>query len=118
TDDVASVSSLPARLLVLIPPVFLEAPLNQIVVSNGGFSASTVVRGNPPPFRYEWREISTTRGTIITTNTTNYFTFSPVTNLVSRTWRCVVFNDASSTVASFNVMCLPDTDGDGIPDEW
>ncbi|HXJ57444.1 MAG TPA: lamin tail domain-containing protein [Verrucomicrobiae bacterium] len=118
TDDVAPVLSLPARLTVLIPPVFLEAPLNQTVVSNGSFSASVVVRGNPPPFRYEWREISTTRGAVTTINTTNYFAFGPVTNLVDRTWRLLVSNDAASTVATFIVTGLPDSDKDGIPDDW
>jgi len=90
-------------------------------VTNGSFTASDVIRGNPPPFRYEWREISSGRGTNITSETTNYFSFGPVTNLASRTWRLVVFNDANpapGALATFNVVALPDSDGDGIPDDW
>ena len=41
-----------------------------------------------------------------------------ITNLTARTWRLVVFNDASSTIASFTVTAYPDSDKDGIPDDW
>ena len=121
TDDIGSIASASARLKVLIAPVFLQVPLPQAVVTNGSFTASVVIRGNPPPFRYEWREISSGRGTNITSETTNYFSFGPVTNLASRTWRLVVFNDANpapGALATFNVVALPDSDGDGIPDDW
>ncbi len=120
-DDISSAMSQPARLAVLITPVVLQPPLNQTVVSNGSFTASVVIRGNPPPFRYEWREISNARATNITSAMTNYFTFSPVTNLLARNWRLVIFNDANpapGTLAQFSVAALPDSDGDGIPDDW
>ena len=123
TDDVAPVTSLTARLTVLIPPVYLLVPQNQVVVSNGTFSASTVIRGNPAPFRFEWREISTVRASTVTSETTNFFTSGAITNklpTVTNTWRLVVFNDAATTGVpfSFTVVALGDTDGDGIPDEW
>ena len=112
-----------ARLTVLIPPVYLLVPQNQVVVSNGTFSASTVIRGNPAPFRFEWREISTVRASTVTSETTNFFTSGAITNklpTVTNTWRLVVFNDAATTGVpfSFTVVALGDTDGDGIPDEW
>ncbi len=121
TDDVAPITSSAARLTVLLSPVFLEPPLNQTVVSNGSFAASVVIRGNPPPFRYEWREVSNVRGTNLTSETTNYFSYGPVTNLAARTWRLVIFNDANlapGALAPFNVTALADSDGDGIPDDW
>jgi len=119
SDDISSATSNPARLTVLISPVYLQVPLAQNVVSNGSFSVSAVIRGNPPPFRYEWREISSGRATNITSETTNYFSYGPVTNLSSRQWRLVVLNEANlapGALAQFNVTALPDSDHDGIPD--
>src|SRR5207247_6394846 len=63
TDAISSAMSNPARLTVLVTPVVLQAPVNQTVVSNGSFTASVVIKGNPPPYRYEWREISNVRAT-------------------------------------------------------
>jgi hypothetical protein len=94
-----------------------------VVVSNGTFSASTVIRGNPTPFRFEWREISTVRASTVTSDTTNFFTSGAITNklpTVTNTWRLVVFNDAAPVGApfTFTVVALGDADGDGIPDDW
>ncbi|HXI52822.1 MAG TPA: lamin tail domain-containing protein, partial [Candidatus Saccharimonadales bacterium] len=127
TDDIAPVASLPARLTVLITPGFVltppQAPSAITVVSNGSFTASTIIRGNPPPFRYEWREVSAVRASTTTTNTTNFFTSGLITNKLptqSTTWRLVVFNDAntSGSPVSFNVVALADSNGDGVPDDW
>jgi hypothetical protein len=120
TDDLASLTSTPAKLTVLIPPVFVVAPATNIVtVSNGTFSANVVIKGNPAPYRYEWREISTVRFGTNTAETTNFYTSGRITNLTSRTWRLVITNEASSgSIASFNVVALPDLDGDGLPDSW
>jgi hypothetical protein len=119
TDDVGSIPSTSARLKVLVPPTVLLAPLSQSVPSNATFTASVVVRGNPPPFRYEWREISTIRGSNTTAEATNFFTSLPITNITSRQWRLVIFNEANPSpglLAAFNVIAVADTDGDGIPD--
>jgi len=124
TDAVNSVISNPARLSVLIAPIVLQPPLPQTVVSNGAFSASVVIKGNPPPFSYVWKEISATKGSNTTSEATNYFTYGPVTNLVSRPWRLSIYNDANPAptgilaTVQFNVTALPDSDGDGIPDAW
>ena len=118
TDAIGTVPSSPARLTVLIAPVFLQAPSDQVVVSNGTFSSSAAVRGNPPPFRFEWREISTGRGTNLTAEPSAFFNSPPITNLANRVWRLVVFNSAtvSGTLAQFNVIALADSDRDGVPD--
>ncbi len=121
TDDVGAVLSNPARLTVLVSPMLVQAPLDQNVVSNGHFTASVVIKGNPPPFRYEWREISTTKATNISNQTTNYFTSGPITNLTARTWRLVILNAANSApglLSQFTVSALADTDRDGLPDAY
>jgi len=120
TDDIATLVSRSARLTVLIPPVFLVVPPTITVASNTPFTASVVVKGNPPPYRFEWREISTVRGFTVTNATTNFFTSLPITNFASRNWRLIVTNEASpaGTIAQFNVSALPDTDLDGLPDDW
>jgi hypothetical protein len=119
-DALSKATSSPARLAVLVNPVFLVAPLNQTVSSNGTFSASAVVRGNPASYKYEWREISTVRRTTNTTESTNMVSYGPITNLTLRTWRLIVINEASpaGAVAQFNVIALADSDADGIPDDW
>jgi hypothetical protein len=124
TDDVAPVLSLPARLTVLVTPTYLLAPLNQVIASNGTFTVGAVIRGNPPPYRYEWREVSTVRASTLTSDTTNFFTSGPITNrlpTITNTWRLIIFNDATpaqGAPASFSVVALADADGDGIPDDW
>ncbi|HXJ55725.1 MAG TPA: lamin tail domain-containing protein, partial [Verrucomicrobiae bacterium] len=118
TDAAGSILSRSALLKVLVSPTFLQAPGNQEVPSNGTFTASAVVRGNPPPFRYEWREISSIRAATNTAATTNFFISGPITNTSVRAWRLIVTNEANAVglVAQFNVTALQDTDGDGIPD--
>ena len=121
TDSVISTITPQVRLTVLVPPVYLVAPVNQMVASNTTFTASVVVRGNPPPFRYEWREISTVRSNITTTATTNFFISAPVINKLptqTNSWRLLVYNDANTVgaLAQFFVIALADTDQDGIPD--
>jgi hypothetical protein len=121
TDNIAPITSLSARLLVLISPSFVQSPFNQVVATNGTMSVCVIIRGNPPPFRYEWREISTVRGSFISVEATNFFSYGPITNTAPRQWRLVVFNEANQqpgSLASFNVNCVPDLDNDGIPDTW
>src|SRR5262249_58422655 len=99
TDDLGSITSVPARLKVLVTPVILQSPGTQIVTTNGYFTANVVIRGNPPPYRYEWREISSVRVAITNSETTNFVTYGPLTtgpftNRVVQ-WRLVIFNDAA-----------------------
>jgi hypothetical protein len=124
SDDVSTVTSNPARLTVLISPVFLTVPTTQFVPSNSTFTVAASFRGNPTPFRVEWREVSSVRATTTNSDTTIVFTSGAITNKFPgtvTTWRLVIFNEATSaagSVASFSVYSVPDTDGDGIPDDW
>jgi hypothetical protein len=120
-DDVSSLKSRAAHLTVLLSPTVLIAPTDQWVPSNGSFTATTVLRGNPPPFQVQWREVSTIRADLMVTNPTNIFSFGPVTNPAPRQWRLVVSNAANpspSLVARFNVSALTDADQDELPDDW
>jgi len=122
TDAFGMVPSAAARLKVLVTPQILQVPLSQIVLTNESFTASVVIRGNPPPYRYEWREVSAIRGTSTIADTTNFFTYGPVGGLFNnRTnqWRLVIFNDATppqGVLSSFLVVSAQDSDGDGLPD--
>ena len=55
TDAIGSLPSIPARLSVLLNPIFTQLPVNQTVVAGGNVTFSVSISGNPPPFRYEWR---------------------------------------------------------------
>ena len=121
TDDFGTITSGPARLKILVTPNYLQIPGNQTTASNGTFTASAVIRGNPPPFRFEWREISTARATNIVTETTNFFTSAPITNITARTWRLVVFSESAppqGILTQFTVTALLDQDNDGMPDSF
>jgi hypothetical protein len=121
SDDIGPVLSQPGRLTVLLSPTLVQGPVDQSVVSNGTFTASVIIKGNPPPFRYEWREVSAGKGTNITSQTSNYFTSGPITNLTPRTWRLVIFNAANPApglLSQFSVTALADSDRDGLPDVY
>ncbi len=126
SDNISSATSKPARLTVLLSPTLIQvpAPTNGppiLVASNGSFSASVVIRGNPPPFYYRWNESSSTRVAATNDLRTNTMVFSPVTNFVPRLWRVIVTNEANvapTATSPFFVGALIDSDRDGIPDDW
>jgi len=121
SNALGSTSSAPATLALLLDLGFALRPVDQLVVSNGSFTVSTVITGGPPLFRFEWREQSNVRGLTNSDSRTNFFTFGPVTNLAARVWRLVVTNAATVTpglTTTFNVAALADTDADGQPDTW
>ncbi|HXJ55586.1 MAG TPA: lamin tail domain-containing protein [Verrucomicrobiae bacterium] len=121
TDNTGTVPSPPARLTVLLSPTFVQVPLEQAVVSNGAFTATVVIRGNPPPFYYRWLEGGSAHASFATADLTNSYSFGPITNLNARNWRVIVTNEAntfSTAVATFPVYALVDADRDGVPDEW
>jgi hypothetical protein len=126
SDAVSSTTSKPARLTVLLSPTLIEVPALTngppiTVASNGSFSASVVIRGNPPPFFYRWNEGSTTRVTNTSDFRTNTMAYGPITNSGLRLWRVIVTNEANiaqTANSPFYILNLVDSDHDGIPDEW
>jgi hypothetical protein len=121
TDSVGSVASFPARLIVLLTPLILVPPTDQFAVQGGGFTASVVIKGNPPPFGYVWRQGSTMVTTIAQNATSSFFTRTNLQASQAGLYRVIITNLAwpSVTIASaFNVAVLADADADGIPDAW
>jgi hypothetical protein len=130
-DQAGSVESAPAYLFVYTVASIsvIQSPGSQSVVSGGRVSLSAIVAGAPPPFTYEWRRntpFPAFTNTQVINDRTSFYTFTaPVlTNSVSVTqqWRFVVKNLANPNTGIspgiFNLIILPDTDGDGIPDQW
>ena len=90
---------------------------------------SAIVAGAPPPFTYEWRRNTpapSSTNTQVSHERTSFYTYTaPVlTNslAVTQQWRFVVKNLANPNTGIspgvFNLIILPDTDGDGLPDQW
>ena len=118
-----------ANLFVLINPVITQAPITQIVPSGGRVSLSASMTGNPLPITYEWRRVNVTPvfiNTMVLNERTAFYNYTAplLTNnvAVTQTWRLVVKNLANPTTGvspgTYNIIILPDVDGDGIPDLW
>ena len=121
TDAVGTAVSAPARLSVLISPVVLQAPTDQAVVVGGSFTASVVVRGNPPPFGYQWRQGSGIITTSLTDQATAFFTRTNVQAAQGGVYRVVILNPASPNPVvsvTFNVVVQTDTNANGLSDVW
>jgi hypothetical protein len=129
TDLNGSVVSAPMKLLVLINPAIVQAPVPVTVVSGGTVSLSAIVSGNPAPFNYEWRRTAPAPSftNFVTSNErTAFYNFTaPIVTSgasLSQTWRFVVKNAANPNTGvaapTINVTILADSDGDGIPDQW
>ena len=122
SDTIGSIVTPQSRLTVLLSPtIIIPPPTNYVVASNGSFSASVVIRGNPAPFYFRWNEQSSLRQAVANGLFTNYLVYGPITNFAPRTWRIIVTNEANvapTAFAQFSVAAALDTDGDGIPDQW
>ena len=129
TDLSGSAVSPVANLFVLINPVITQAPITQIVPSGGRVSLSASMTGNPLPITYEWRRVNVTPvfiNTMVLNERTAFYNYTAplLTNnvAVTQTWRLVVKNLANPTTGvspgTYNIIILPDVDGDGIPDLW
>jgi len=123
TDDVATIFTTNAPLYALVTPVIVQAPLAQTVPQGGLVGVSvTLGDGNPPPFYYEWRRLSSPIGRFTNSFKTNTFTFLAPTNLATTLHRLVVTNlanpTASSVQAPFDIITVADTDHDGMSDAF
>jgi hypothetical protein len=131
SDLIGSVQSAPAYLFVysVASLSVVQSPVTQTVVSGGQVTLSATVGGAPPPFTFEWRRnspIPAFTNTQVLIGRTSFFTYTApaLTNslAVTQQWRLVLKNLANPTTGIspgvFNLIILPDTDGDGLPDQW
>ena len=122
SDPNGTVISLPAVLRVLINPVVLQNPQSQEVLAGEDVTFTVAVSGNPPPFGYQWRKVSTVLTNMVSAERTSAFTIRNAQTSHSGSYRVVITNMANNTpgVASAfaSLTVLNDTDGDGMPDPW
>jgi hypothetical protein len=122
-DDVGTVFTQPGKLIPLITPVMIQAPLSQTAPTGGLLSASVVLGdGNPAPFYYEWRRGSFLIGSFTSNAKTNTFSFLAQAAIASQQHRLIVTNLATTNnqavSAVFNITTLADNDHDGLPDAY
>jgi hypothetical protein len=129
TDGVGALTSVPARLSVLLTPIITLPPVSQTVVAGGDITFSVAVSGNPAPFRYEWRRGSAAIATVPASESRlNFVTLNMAAaglvltnNMLSSNFSCrVVITNAASVApgatTTFTVTVLADSDADGLSD--
>lgn len=96
TDGIASVPTLPARLIPMVSLTIIDRPTNLTVMAGQNASFYISVSGYPPPFGYQLRKGSTPLTPYIVTTSSNYtFTITNVQATDGGTYRIVVTNMAS-----------------------
>ena len=116
TDDIASVTSQPANLVVLMRPSIVLNPTNQLVAAGGTVTLSCVATGTPPLY-FRWRRNNATftnlvstsgLSTLVLTNLqTTAFYNVVVSNIANLTG--VLSGSATVTVVNPPAITLPPT---------
>ncbi len=135
TDDIATIASAVARLIVRVAPRILVPPVPPTNSIPGGYHSltvpvgtpvtlSTVIEGNPPPFGFFW-SIGNARMPGMVGNSRTNVTTIIATNVPAITlYRLVVTNAVQTNYAigpwsaTFTITTLADNDRDGIPDNY
>jgi hypothetical protein len=94
TDVNGSVESHPARLTVLIMPVFIEQPTSQTVTVGQPVTFTATISGNPPPFEFEWRRGAVLLARETTSVASTTFTIPSVRTNDAGFYRAIVRNAA------------------------
>lgn len=121
-DMNGSVVSLPATLRILINPAFTQQPASLTVLTGEDATFAFAITGNPAPFGYALRKLSTPVTNYVSADRTGTFTLTSVRTNDAGSYRVIVTNAASpnpgiaSAFATLSV--LADSDRDGMPDNW
>jgi hypothetical protein len=115
TDDVASVTSAAAPIIVFVPPVITTHPVAQTVVQGGTARFTITASPDHPmlPLNIRWLR-----------NGQNWMSNAPLTLIITNcqsngTFRAVATNLAGTTNSQPAALTvLPDADRDGLPDAW
>ncbi|MFM1768914.1 MAG: hypothetical protein RJA22_1443 [Verrucomicrobiota bacterium] len=125
TDNVGPARSGPARLTILIDPLFILSPVSQSVVPGGPVTFSATVTNNatlPIGFRLRRNAVPLPDTLIVLTQRTVFFTLHPTNAQPPWTNYTIVATNLASPGGRVSLPAflayLADTDGDGLPDDW
>ena len=119
TDDVGSMRSQPAHLVVNVRPVIVSSPVPVTVVAGEPASFRVAFTGTPP-FSVRWRRGSITVSEVIVNGFESTYVIPSVQTANAGNYSALVGNAAAANVgsASAALVVLADTDRDGIPDVY
>lgn len=119
-DDVGPVTSAAAALTVLVRPFIVVQPVSQAVVPGGTAVFSIAAKGHPLPLSFRWRYQGATKTNMILNERISFFVVTNASLAAAGLYTVQVTNRAGQAPLSSaaELTLLPDTDADGIPDEW
>ena len=123
TDDIQSVTSQAATLMVLVKPVFTVQPRSMTALE-GGIAVFTVASTGTTPMSYRWRRAGVTftnaNGFVISSPTNSTLTLTNLKMSDGTYYSVVVTNPAGQATLSSNanLLVLADFDRDGMADAW
>ena len=122
SDELGSVFSLPAVLVVLVRPVLLLQPLSQSVAEGGTVVFSASVAPATLPLSYRWVVGSRVLTNLVQNELSSFFTLTNVQSSNAGVYRLAVTNLAGVSTPSFSgpaiLTVLADNDRDDLPDTW